>query len=65
LNKVPSANTNWSGARSSSTSKKPLMIKGFLGLRRVWVQEVDPLIRNPTRIDGILGIKKNWSVDLN
>jgi len=29
------------------------------------VQEVDPLIRNPTTIEGILGIKKNWSVDLN
>jgi len=25
------------------------------------VQEVDPLIRNPTRVEGILGIKKNWS----
>jgi len=29
------------------------------------VQEVDPLKRNPTRVEGILGIKKNWSVDLN
>jgi len=29
------------------------------------VQEVDPLIRNSTRVEGILGIKKNWNVDLN
>jgi len=29
------------------------------------VQEVDPLIRNPTRVEGILEIKKDWSVDLN
>ena len=26
------------------------------------MQEVDPLIRNPTRVEGIVGIKKNWSV---
>jgi len=29
------------------------------------VQEVDPPIRNSTMTKGILGIKKNWSVDLN
>jgi len=29
------------------------------------VQEVDPLIRNQTKVEGILGIKKNWSIDLN
>jgi len=34
LNKVPGANTNWGGAGSSSTSQKPLMIKGFLGIEK-------------------------------
>jgi len=29
------------------------------------VHEVDPLIRNPTRVEGMLEIKKNWSVYLN
>jgi len=29
------------------------------------VHEVDPVIRNPTRAEGILRIKKNWSLNLN
>jgi len=34
LNKVPGVNTNWGGAGSSSTSQKPLLIKGFLGIEK-------------------------------
>jgi len=29
------------------------------------VQEVAPLVRNSIRVEDILGIKKNWNVDLN
>jgi len=29
------------------------------------VQEVLPLTRNLTRVEDILGIKKNWSVSIN
>jgi len=34
LNKVPGTNTNWGVVRSNSTSQKPLMIKGFLGIEK-------------------------------
>jgi len=32
LNIVSGANINWGGAGSSSTSQKPLVTKGFLGI---------------------------------
>jgi len=41
LSKVPGANTNWGGAGSSSTSQKPLIIKGFLGIEKSVVTDLD------------------------
>jgi len=34
LKKVLGSNTNWGGVGSSSTSQKPIMIKGFLGIEK-------------------------------